>query len=165
MATQPPPRNKIQHCPHRTQTESTGNSRLVDSSYRPPLSERKDMFLVDTASTRWRKFSIWKRPMPRTTRTDKRRRVDPPREYSISTASLPIDTTRYDNRSTLLFKRIIKRINKLLTYKQIFCNTTLDCDWDIISATAATVKQDKFNNIKWEPTHTFLARQQTLAIQ
>ena len=58
-------------------------------------------------------------------------------------------------------QRIIKRIRDLQQYTTIFCNITLDRDWDLIKQTADTASHPKFWNARWEPLHHFLDSQRS----
>jgi hypothetical protein len=62
-------------------------------------------------------------------------------------------------------QRIIKRIKDLLTYTTIYCNSTLDRDWDIIREIATTAQQHHYTNLTWESMKAFLDTQAATNIQ
>jgi len=62
-------------------------------------------------------------------------------------------------------QQIIKRIRDLLTYSTIYCNSTLDRDWDIIRDIATTAQQHHYTNLKWESMKVFLDTQAATNIQ
>ena len=65
------------------------------------------------------------------------------------------------NRNT----RIIRRINDLLTFTTIFCNSTLDRDWDILKQITDIVKTQRLINVTWHPMKDFLDTQTTIDIR
>ncbi len=58
-------------------------------------------------------------------------------------------------------KRIIRRIQEILQFDNLFCNITLDRDWDIIKQTASTLAECQFTNIQLENLNTFVEQQRT----
>ena len=62
-------------------------------------------------------------------------------------------------------KRLIRRIQEHVTYTSLYCNVTLDQDWDIVRQIVTTLQQGPPFHPQWHPMHSYLAEQIQSSIQ